>query len=159
VLARRKKATLIGATEPVRKQRGLHRADKRVVQLTRPEETIATAKNKLDRLLEDTHELEAFLHALLPALDEQKLRQGDDVLGYARKMKLRIPESLRATEVTWETDHSDVPTNRGGESLSFAQPGHAGAIGLVIRCVRIGKWRVCLECGWIWCRIVVTRRF
>jgi restriction endonuclease S subunit len=119
----------------------------------------AVAKNKLDRVIEDANELETFLHALLPALDEQKLRQGDDVLGYAKKLKLKIPESLRGAEVTWETNHSGSPLKRGGESLSFVRPGHANAVGLVIKCVRVGKWKFCLECGWLWCRIVVTRRF
>src|SRR5262245_58815334 len=122
---------------------------------------MATATQKLDRTLEDTRELEAFLHALLPALDARKLRQGDDVLAHAKRLKLKIPDSLRNTEVTWEaeTDHSNMLTKHGEGGLSIVRPGHADAVGLVIKCVRIGKWRVCLECGWIWCRIVVTRRF
>ncbi len=119
---------------------------------------MAKAKPKLDRVLQDVSELEDFLHALLPALDEQKLHQGDDVLRYAKALKLKIPESLRGMEVTWETDHSDAQRKRG-ETLVLTQSGHAGALGLVIKCVRVGKWRICLECGWIWCRIVVTRRF
>jgi hypothetical protein len=123
------------------------------------EETMATAKNKLDRVIEDASELEDFLHALLPALDEQKLRQGDDVLSYAKKLKLKIPESLRGAKVTWETDHSDSPLKRRGESLVFVRPGHAEALGLIIKCVKVGKWKFCLECGFIWCRIVVSRRF
>lgn len=120
---------------------------------------MAKGKAKLDKVLENVNDLEDFLHALLPALDEQKLRQGDDVLRYAKKLKLKIPDSLRGVEVTWETDHSDSPQKRGGESVVLVRPGHAGTLGLVIKCVRIGKWRLCLECGWFWCRIVVTRRF
>ncbi|WP_157648593.1 hypothetical protein [Thiobacillus denitrificans] len=120
---------------------------------------MATAKNKLDRVLDDAHELEGFLHALLPALDEQKLRQGDDVLRYAKKLKLKIPESLRGEEVTWEAEHSEAPRKRGNESLVFVRPGQADAVGLVIKCVRIGKWIFCLECGFFYCRIVATRRF
>ena len=120
---------------------------------------MAKAKPKLDTVLEDISELEDFLHALLPTLDEKKLRQGDDVLRYAKKLKLKVPESLRGVEVTWETDHSHSQQKRGNESMVLVRPGHAGALGLVIKCVKVGKWRVCLECGWIWCRIVVTRRF
>ena len=120
---------------------------------------MATTKNKLDRVLADANELEAFLYALLPALDEQKLRQGDDVLGYAKQLKLKIPESLRGAAITWETEHSHAAVKRGGGSLVFVRPGHPDAIGLVIKCVRIGRWKFCLECGWFWCRIVVTRRF
>ena len=120
---------------------------------------MAKAKDRLDGVLEDTLELEDFLHALLPALDEQKLRQGDDVLGYAKKLKLKIPESLRGQEVTWETDHSHAPGKRGSDTVVLTRPGHADALGLVIKCVKVKKWRFCLECGFLWCRIVVTRRF
>ena len=120
---------------------------------------MATVKPKLDSILENVQELEEFLHALIPTLDEQKLRQGDDVLPYAKALKLKIPESLRGLDVTWETDHSHSHDRRGGESMSLVRPGHPDAVGLVIKCVKIRKWRFCLECGWLWCRIVVTRRF
>ena len=120
---------------------------------------MAKAKTNLESVMENVNELEDFLHALLPALDEQKLRQGDDVLRYAKQLNLKIPESLRGVDVTWETDHSDSPHKRGSETVVLVRPGHAGALGLVIKCVRIGKWRICLECGWFWCRIVITRRF
>ncbi len=121
---------------------------------------MATAKNnKLDKVLEDAQELESFLYALLPALDEQKLRQGDDVLRYAKKLKLKIPDSLRGEEVTWEAEHSEAPRKRSSESLVFVRPGQADAVGLVIKCVRIKKWKFCLECGFFYCRIVVTRKF
>jgi hypothetical protein len=120
---------------------------------------MAKANTKLDDVLDNVSEIEDFLHALLPALDERKLRQGDDVLGYAKAMKLKLPASLRGAEVTWETDHSGVQHARRGGSLVLTRPGHPDAVGLVIKCVRVRKWRICLECGWIWCRIVISRRF
>ena len=119
---------------------------------------MATAKNNLDRVLDDAREVEDFLYALLSGLDEQKLSHGDDVLGYAKKQKLKIPRSLRGEKITWETDQSGA-AHRHGESLVFVRPGHVDAVGLIIKCVRIGSWRVCLECGWFWCRIVISRRF
>ncbi|MEO8346932.1 MAG: hypothetical protein ABI607_14670 [Betaproteobacteria bacterium] len=120
---------------------------------------MATTTNKLDKVMDDARELEDFLHALLPALDAKKLTQGDDVLHYAKRLKLKIPGALRGAAVTWETDHSDLPAKSRGETLTFVRPGHADAVGLVIKCVKVKKWRFCLECGWLWCRIVVTRKF
>jgi hypothetical protein len=35
-------------------------------------------------------------------LDEQKLRQGDNVLPYAKGLNLKIPESLRGLDITRE---------------------------------------------------------
>jgi hypothetical protein len=123
------------------------------------EEPVATGKTKLDNVLENVQELEDFLHTLLPTLDEQKLRHGDSVLPYAKALKLKIPESLRGLDITWEADYSPSHAKRLGDSISLVRPGHANAVGITIKCVRVGKWRICLECGWIWCRIVVSRRF
>jgi len=120
---------------------------------------MTTGKTKLDSVLENVQELEDFLHALLPTLDEQKLHQGDSVLPHAKALKLKIPESLRGQDITWEADDSHSHEKSVGKGMSFVRPGDADAVGLVIKCVRSGKWRFCLECGWIWCRIVVTRRF
>ena len=120
---------------------------------------MAALKTKLDGVLENLQELEDFFHVLIPALDEQKLNQGDDVLAYAKSLKLKIPEFLRGEQVTWETEHSHSHDKHARESISLVRPGQPNAVGLVIKCVRIGKWTFCLECGWIWCRIVVTRRF
>lgn len=121
---------------------------------------MAKRKNNLDKVLQDADELESFMYALLSALDERKLRPGDDVARYAKELKLKIPEALHGAEITWEGDRHDVPAKRAApKSLVFVRPGHPEAVGLVIKCVRVGKTRICLECGWLWCRIVVTRRF
>jgi hypothetical protein len=81
------------------------------------------------------------------------------VLSYAKKLKLKIPDSLRGLEVTWETDHSHAPNKRGGDTVVLTRPGHVDALGLVVKRVKVKKWRFCLECGLFWCRIVVTRKF
>jgi len=120
---------------------------------------MATEKTQLDTVLEDIHELEDFLHALIPALEQQKLRPGDDVLRYAKEMKLKIPRSISGLEITWQPDSSDAPKQHPTESIVLVRPGHPDEVGLTIGCVGIGKWKICLECSWIFCRIVVTRRF
>lgn len=122
------------------------------------EDHMAAAKSELDTMLMNVQELEEFFHAFLPALDEQKLKQGEDVLPYAKTLKLKIPQSLRGEKMTWETTHSHSLAERA-EGISLIKPGHPNAVGLTIKCVKIRKWRVCLECGWIWCRIVINRKF
>jgi hypothetical protein len=117
------------------------------------------ATNKLDQLLENTKELEDFLHALIPALDTDKLHQGADVLSYARNVKVKIPDFLKGEKVTWETEDSHSTLQKNAESITLVRSGNPAIVGLKIACVRAGKWRICLECSWLWCRIVLTRRF
>ena len=119
------------------------------------------AKNKLDQLLDNTRELEDFIHALMPTLDNDKLQQGDDVLSHAKKAKVKIPDFLKGEKVTWETEtgHSHSPVAKNAETIVLVRPGNPAIVGLVIGCIRIRGWRICLECGWFWCRIVITRRF
>ena len=58
-----------------------------------------------------------------------------------------------------EEGESAEAAEKGGartQTLVLAQPGNVDALGLVIKCVRIGRWKACLECGWLYCRIVIT---
>jgi hypothetical protein len=119
---------------------------------------MASAKTKLDNVLDDVQELEEFLHTLLPTLDGDKLKHGESVLPHAKALKLKIPEILRGVDVTWEAPHAHTHNGRV-ESLSLVRPGHSDAVGLVIKCVKVKKWTFCLECGWLWCRVVVSRPF
>jgi hypothetical protein len=117
--------------------------------------------DQLDDLLVNASELETFLHTFLGKLDPKKLKANEDLTPYVKQSGLRLPPALKGASITWEgsgESHMAVP---GGDAqtLVFAHQGHPDAIGLVIKCVKVGKWSVCLECGWIWCRIVVTRRF
>ncbi len=115
----------------------------------------------LDTCLNDTHELEAFLHAFLAKLDAGKLKVGDDVTHQAKELGMELPPMLKDATITWEGTGESHRHEAAGRSqtLVFVRPGDPQAVGLTIKCVKIRKWTVCLECGWIWCRIVVTRRF
>lgn len=121
-----------------------------------------TKEDKLDKLLVDMQELEDFLFALMPSLDEHKLKHGEDVLPYVKGLKLKIPEWLKGSAITWENDTADAPhteSKRNVESLVLVRPGRADALGLTIKCVKIKGWKFCLECGWLYCKVVVTKRF
>ena len=43
--------------------------------------------------------------------------------------------------------------------MTLARPGVADAVGLTIGCIKINRFRVCLECGWFYCRVVIKGRF
>ena len=77
----------------------------------------------LENILEDIHELEEFLHAtLIPALDQQKLRQGDDLLRYAKELNLRIPRSIRGLPNHLGTDSSDSSKQPRTGSIVLLRP-------------------------------------
>jgi hypothetical protein len=120
---------------------------------------MATIETKLDGLMKEIHELEDFLYALIPALDEKDMRPGENLLPYAKKLKLKIPRSISGLDVTWKASSAHSPHQHRGESLVLVRPGQANAVGLTLGCIDIGGWEVCLECGFFYCRIVITKRF
>jgi len=124
------------------------------------EEAMATS-DPLDNLLGEVSELERFLHAFLARLDPEQLSPKEDLTPYVKKFGLRLPPVLKGALITWESSGESHRTEArdAAQTLVFTRPGHSDAVGLVVKCVTVKKWTVCLECGWIWCRIVVTRRF
>ena len=118
-----------------------------------------TNDTRLDLTLDDIFELEEFLFALLPAAAEQRPKHGADLLPYAKELDLSVPKSLQGVPITWERAARSAKDDVGGPVVSIVRPGNPAALGLTIGCTRIGKWKFCLECGWLYCKIVVTRRF
>lgn len=117
-------------------------------------------QDRLDIAFGDLAEIEAFLFPLMQLAATKKLKDGDDVLKLAREAKLKVPELFQGEEMVWDTTskYSDQ-AKTAASSISITRPGNPQALGLTIGCIRRGKWRICLECGWIWCRIVISRRF
>jgi hypothetical protein len=114
---------------------------------------------RLDDLLRDTQEIESFLHTFLKRLPAG-LKPGEDVTRYAKKFGLKIPASLKGEVIEWVGQAShDEGLDARTQTLVLSQPGQADALGLTIKCVTIRGWRFCLECGWLYCRIVVIKRF
>jgi hypothetical protein len=114
---------------------------------------------KLDELLRETQEIESFLHTFLKRLPAD-LKPGEDVTRYVKKFGLKLPASLKGEVIEWvgkeaQDEGRHVPT----QTIVLSQPGQADALGLTIKCITIRGWRFCLECGWFYCRIVITKRF
>jgi hypothetical protein len=111
------------------------------------------------KLFHDTHELEAFFHSFIGQLAKRRLKADEDVTHLAEELKLKVPAALKGVKITWAGGADTNASQDKEQTLTLARPGVADALGLTIGCVRVGRFRVCLECGWIYCRIVIKGRF
>ena len=117
-----------------------------------------TARNS-NQPLRDTQEIESFLHTFLKRLPAG-LKPGEDVTRYAKKVRPQDSSVLeRRSHRMGRPGAHDEGLDARTQALVLSQPGQADALGLTIKCVTIRGWRFCLECGWLYCRIVVTKRF
>jgi hypothetical protein len=73
---------------------------------------------------------------------------------------MKVPALLEGEQLTWAPEQEqEAPENAREQTLVLAQPGHPDALGLTLGCVRIKGHKVCLECGWLYCRIVIKGTF
>ena len=120
------------------------------------------ADDRMLSSLKDTREIEAFARELILGLARHRTRPGpgEDVTKYAKDLGLPIPDALRGVEVTWDSHHDfAAPEFEKGAVLVTVSPGHPEALGFTIGCIRVGRVKVCLECGWLYCRIVIKGTF
>jgi hypothetical protein len=112
--------------------------------------------------LKDVKELQAFLHDLFIDLARRRAKpaEGEDVTNELERQGRAIPEALRGMELKWDSHHDFTGDDLAeGSLLVLVAPGHPDALGFTIGCVRIGRLKICLECGWLYCRIVIKGRF
>jgi len=109
-------------------------------------------------LFQDTHELEGFFHSFIGQLARRKLKADEDVTHLAAEMKLKVPAALKGVKITW-AGAPDANADGKEQTMTLARPGVAEAVGLTIGCIKINRFRVCLECGWLYCRVVIKGRF
>jgi hypothetical protein len=117
-------------------------------------------KDPLSSTFIDVYEIERFfmqIAKLLPS-QERHFKVGQDIAPYLKERHIQVPDVLQGESIEWlghdnADDHSDV------DVLSLVRPGDPLALGLTVGCVKIRRWKVCLECGWFWCRIVIKGSF
>jgi hypothetical protein len=112
---------------------------------------------KLTNSLDDVLELEQFLHTFIGQLANRRLKAGEDVTRFVEKLGLKLPGGLSGAPIIWSgaEEHPDTGHKDRGNQLVLVRPGNPMALGFTIGCITIRGRRYCLECGWIFCRIVI----
>lgn len=112
------------------------------------------------RSLGEVRELQRFIHTLVMKVPRNQQVPGTDVLKVSKRHGIETPKFLRDAELQWAREADVEADFRDVEPLVFVQPGHPGMLGLTIGCIRISKACVaCLECGWLYCRLVLRCSF
>ena len=83
----------------------------------------------------------------------------EDVTHLAAEMKLKVPAALKGVKITWAGAPDTGADQAKEQAMTLARPGVAEAVGLTIGCIKISRFRVCLECGWFYCRVVIKGTF
>lgn len=109
--------------------------------------------------LSNGHEVETFFHDFISQVAKRRPKPGADVTKYADQLRLKMPTVLKGAKITWASGTDSAARQSAEQALVFMRPGHATAVGLTVGCITIRRVRVCLECGWFWCRIVIVGRF
>jgi hypothetical protein len=114
----------------------------------------------LSGCLSVTNEFAHFVREAEEKLHAAKLKPGEDLEPLLEKSGVKIPEWLRGSGITYETSATELAKSDAG-GLVIVTPGDPRIVEVRVFCICIRKWRVCvcLECGWIWCRIVIIGRF
>jgi hypothetical protein len=81
-----------------------------------------------------------------------------DIRPHIEKMGLKVPASLEGLPITWGGE--DINGAKGEQqTITLVRPGSPEALGFTIGCITIRGVRICPECGWLSCRIVIKARF
>jgi hypothetical protein len=114
--------------------------------------------------LANMRRFEKFIHDLDKKLSKVELRNGEDLVRRASEFKVKIPEFLQGASITY-----DKPREMGkrfGKSeplVLISRPDGRQQPNPPARrlfCIRIGKrTSVCLDCDWLWCKIVIVVSF
>jgi hypothetical protein len=100
------------------------------------------------------------MHELHERLGDDELDPGEDLTERAEKLNIRVPQFLAGKPFVHVLhDHDDEAIE--GRAIVLVRP--SGITNPVskrkIICGSWGRVTVCLECGWIWCKIVIYGRF
>ena len=121
---------------------------------------MASESDALHVSLAHVADLEDFIHELHERLGDRDLKHGENVSALASEFDLEVPAFLREEPLVYEV-HDRTHHALEGRALVLVRPsGITDPVAeLKIKCYRWGRFTICLECGWIWCKIVIYGRF
>jgi hypothetical protein len=112
-------------------------------------------RDPLDSALRDVKALEQFLFAFIGGLAARPPKPGEDVTDRADELGLTVPAAWAGERILWADGRDDAPADRQEHTLVLVRPGDPAALGFTIGCITVRGHRYCLECGWLYCRIVI----
>lgn len=121
---------------------------------------MASESDALHMSLTNVADLADFMHELHRQLGDRELKPGEDLKERAVALKLKVPDCLAGNPLTYELhDHKEEAFD--GRVIMLVRPGDAKnpISRRKILCGSWGRYTICLECGWIWCQIVIYGRF
>jgi hypothetical protein len=121
---------------------------------------MAPGSDTLHTSLAHVADLVEFMHDFHARLGDRELRPGEDLKERAVALEVRVPSFLAGMPLTYVVhDHKEEAPD--GRAIVIVRPGDAkNAVSRrKIICASWGKYQICLECGWIWCTIVINGRF
>lgn len=127
---------------------------------TEPQAKQESGNTDLAGCLSATSELAQFMRDAETKLRGMKLSAGQELEPALEKAGVKIPNFLRGSGITHET-HSEEFAKAGPNNLVIVTAGDPTVVDIRVFCICSKRWRicVCLECGWIWCRIVIRGTF
>ena len=118
-------------------------------------QVIKASDSKMATAAIEMEEVEKFLHTLSEKLDKKKIKSGADISSYMQSYKLKRPALFGEDKITY-TIHDEKDKNwKKLVIVTRPEKEYADPIARKIFCVKIGRVVACLECGWLWCQVVI----
>ncbi len=108
------------------------------------------------KTLEQIREIEKFLHTLSDKIGNRKLKNGANLSAFLKKNKMTVPVIFDTDKAVYH-EYNSQTENSKRKIVIVTKPdkNYQEVMARKIFCIRTRWGTACLECGWIWCRIVI----
>lgn len=108
----------------------------------------------------DLQDIQKFMEALGKSVSDQRFKVGQDISRNLEGAGIKIPKALRQAPLVFESHENNKPRGRRRLVLITPPPkGTTAAARIRLVCIsatiRGRRVVICLECGWLFCMIVI----